>query len=111
MGWRPSSPYGADPAGIAARAGAGPVAGPAFQPPAGAGSIAWGPDGADTAVAADTAARAAPSRANMDAARIGAEPDPADSATGGPLRFSLGRSELARIRTASPTATRATTNP
>jgi hypothetical protein len=52
-----------------------------------------------------------PSCANMEAARIGAEPEPADSATGGPLSVSFGRSELASIRTASPSATKATTNP
>ena len=34
-----------------------------------------------------------------------------ESGTGGPLRFSLGRIELARIRTATPSATSATTNP
>jgi hypothetical protein len=47
----------------------------------------------------------------MDAARIGAEAELADSATGGLLSVSLGRSELARTRTASPSATTATTNP
>jgi len=67
--------------------------------------------GAETAADADAAARTAPSWANMDAARIGAEPEAVESATVGPLRFSLGRSELARIRTASPKATKATTNP
>jgi len=39
------------------------------------------------------------------------EPELADSGTGGLLRVSLGRSELARMRTASPSATKATTNP
>jgi hypothetical protein len=52
-----------------------------------------------------------PSCANIEAARIGAEPEFADSGTGGALRDSLGRSELASIRTASPSATMATTNP
>ena len=47
----------------------------------------------------------------MDAARIGADPELAESETAGPLRFSLGRSEFARIRIASPRATKAMTNP
>jgi hypothetical protein len=47
----------------------------------------------------------------MDAARIGAEAELADSGTGGALRFYFGRSELDRTRTASPIATKATTKP
>jgi hypothetical protein len=87
-----------------------PVAGRSFQSPTGAVSIGCGPDLALSAVC-EAAARARLSWANMDAARIGADPEPAESGTGGPLRFSLGRIELARIRTARPSATNATTNP
>jgi hypothetical protein len=47
----------------------------------------------------------------MAAARIGADAELADIGTAGEDRFSLGRSELDRMRTASPTATNAMTNP
>jgi len=87
----------------------GPLTGPSYQPPTGADSIGCG---AERATSADgDAARAAPNWANIEAARSGAEPELTESATGGELRFSLGRSELARIRTASPSATMATTKP
>jgi hypothetical protein len=56
-------------------------------------------------------ARAAASWANIDAARIGPELEVAECGTGGALSFSFGCSELARIRTASPSATKATTTP
>jgi len=92
-------------------AGIGPVLGPVSHPPTGADSIPCAMTGAETAADADAAARTAPSWANIEAARIGPEPAAVESATAGPLRFSLGRSELARIRTASPKATKATTNP
>jgi hypothetical protein len=62
-------------------------------------------------IAAGKAARAMPTCANIAAARTGAAPEIADSATGGELRFSLGRRELARMRMARPSATNATTNP
>ena len=67
--------------------------------------------GPELRMARPAEAARAPNWANMAAARIGADPEPADSGTGGALRFSLGRSELASIRTARPSATNATTNP
>ena len=86
-----------------------PLTGSASHPSIGADSIGCGPE---RAASADCdAARTAPSWANIEAARSGAEPELTDSATGGELSFSLGRMELARIRTASPSATMATTKP
>jgi hypothetical protein len=56
-------------------------------------------------------ARAAPSEANMAAARIGADAESPDIGTGGPDRFSFGRSEFDTIRTASASRTSATRRP
>ena len=86
----------------------GPLTRPASQPPTGAESIGCG---AERAISADRDARTTPNWANIEAMRSGAEPELSDSVTGGELRFSLGRSELARIRTASPSATMTTTKP
>jgi hypothetical protein len=47
----------------------------------------------------------------MAAARSGADPEPADSETGAADRLSFERREFARMRTASPSATKATTKP
>jgi hypothetical protein len=47
----------------------------------------------------------------MATARIGADAEPADSVTGGPLRFSLGFSESLNTRTARPSSTTAMRNP
>jgi hypothetical protein len=55
--------------------------------------------------------RAIPSCANIDAARIGAEPEPDASGTGAELRLSFGRSELDKIRAPRPSATIATRKP
>ena len=105
-GCRPSATsYGPGGGGSAAYAGAGL----AVHPSVGAARRACGAERSRTV--ADVVARMMPSCANMEAARIGAEPELADSGTGGALRDSLERSELASIRTASPSATRATTNP
>jgi len=63
-------------------------------------------------VAPPAAARASPSWANIDAARIGAEPEFAvDSGTGAELSDSLGRRELAMMRTIRPSKTTATRKP
>jgi hypothetical protein len=56
-------------------------------------------------------ARAAPNWANIAAARIGAEAESPDIGTGGPDRFSFGRSEFDTIRTASASRTSATRSP
>jgi hypothetical protein len=47
----------------------------------------------------------------MAAARIGAEAESPDIGTGGPDRFSFGRSEFDAIRTASASRTSATRSP
>jgi len=95
-------------AGRAVIVGIGPV-----RPPA-AGSAARVP-APDPGMMVDLErvddARTIPSCANMDAARMGADPELAASLTGAELRFSLGRSELARIRIPRPSATKAMTSP
>jgi hypothetical protein len=56
-------------------------------------------------------ARDAPNWANMAAARIGAEAESPDIGTGGPDRFSFGRSEFDTTRTVSASRTSATSSP